>query len=50
MQNEVQTGTSMVKGTFESPNVSNEPGELVVASNGDLVVGNRFWTVFCKEV
>ena len=46
----VQTGSGMTKGTSESPQVSDEFGELVVASNGDLVVGNRFWTVFCKEV
>jgi Fungal Zn(2)-Cys(6) binuclear cluster domain len=46
----VQTGSGMAKGTSESPQVSDEFGELVVASNGDLVVGNRFWTVFCKEV
>jgi len=43
-------GSSMAEGTSESPQVSDEFGELVVASNGDLVVGNRFWTVFCKEV
>jgi hypothetical protein len=46
----VQTGSGMAKGTSESPQVADEFGELVVASNGDLVVGNRFWTVFCKEV
>lgn len=46
----LQTGSGMAKGTSESPQVSNEFGELVVASNGDLVIGNRFWTVFCKEV
>ncbi|OCL04052.1 hypothetical protein AOQ84DRAFT_269426, partial [Glonium stellatum] len=33
-----------------SGNPSATPGELVMASNGELVVGNRFWTVFCKEV
>jgi Fungal Zn(2)-Cys(6) binuclear cluster domain len=46
----VQPGSSMAKGTSESPQVSDEFGDLVVASSGDLVVGNRFWTVFCKEV
>jgi hypothetical protein len=46
----VQTGSGMAKGTSESPQVSDEFGDLVVASNGDLVVGNHFWTVFCKEV
>jgi len=45
-----QTGSDMAKGISESPQVSDEFGELVVASNGDLVVGDRFWTVFCKEV
>ncbi len=43
-------GSSMARGSSESPQVSDEFGELVVASNGDLLVGNRFWTVFCKEV
>jgi hypothetical protein len=46
----VQTVSSMAKGTSELPQVFDEFGELTVASNGDLVVGNRFWTVFCKEV
>ena len=46
----VQTSSGMAKGTSEPPQVSDEFGELAVASNGDLVVGNRFWTVFCKEV
>jgi Fungal Zn(2)-Cys(6) binuclear cluster domain len=46
----VQAGSGMAKGTSELPQVSDEFGELVVASNGDIVVGNRFWTVFCKEV
>jgi hypothetical protein len=46
----VQTGSGMAKGTSESPQVSEELGELVVASNGELAVGNHFWTVFCKEV
>ena len=46
----VQTDYGMAKDTLESPQVSDEFGELVVASNGDLVVDNRFWTVFCKEV
>jgi hypothetical protein len=49
-RDEVQTGSGMVKGTSESPQVPDEFGELVMASNGDIVVGNRFWTVFCKEV
>jgi hypothetical protein len=49
-RDEVQTGSGMAKGTSELPQVSNEFGELAVASNGDLVVGNRFWTIFCKEV
>jgi hypothetical protein len=46
----VQTGSGIAKGTSASPQVSEELGELVVASNGDLVIGDRFWTVFCKEV
>ena len=50
MRDGVQTGSGMAKGSLKSPQVSEEFGELEVASNGDLVVGNRFWTVFCKEV
>ena len=46
----VQTGSGMARGASESPQVSNEFGEVVVASNGDLVIEDRFWTVFCKEV
>lgn len=47
---EVQTGSDVEKRTSESPQASDEFGELVVASEGDLVVKDRFWTVFCKEV
>lgn len=46
----VQTGSGMTKGISESPQVLDESGHLTVDSNGDLVVGDRFWTVFCKEV
>jgi len=46
----VQTSSGMAKGTSELPQIPEESGELVVASNGDLAIGNRFWTVFCKEV
>lgn len=41
---------SIAKEISESPQVSNESGHLVIDSDGDLVVGDRFWTVFCKEV
>jgi hypothetical protein len=27
-----------------------EPSEVTVADNGDLIVGDQFWSVFCKEV
>lgn len=47
----VRLGSSLALGTLESLPVSEGFGELVVAaSNGDLVLGNRFWTVFCTEV
>ena len=46
----VQLGPSMAKATSESPQLSDELGELVDASNGDLIIRDRFWTVFCKEV
>lgn len=41
---------STVNGTSGPSQTSDELGDLEVASNGDLVVCNRFWTVFCKEV
>lgn len=25
-------------------------GYIIKSSNGELVVGDRFWTIFCKEV
>ncbi|KAL5321330.1 hypothetical protein ACEPPN_012145 [Leptodophora sp. 'Broadleaf-Isolate-01'] len=34
----------------KAPQVVEDFGVLEVASNGDLVVGEGFWTVFCKEV
>ena len=34
----------------EAPQEAEDFGVLEVASNGDLVVGEGFWTVFCKEV
>ncbi|KAK9481568.1 hypothetical protein V1527DRAFT_455887 [Lipomyces starkeyi] len=46
-RDEVQTGYGMAKGTSESPQVSDE---FMDTSNGDLVVGTRFWTVFCREI
>jgi hypothetical protein len=38
------------KHTFEPPQAAEDFGVLEVASNGDLVVGEGFWTIFCKEV
>jgi hypothetical protein len=46
----VQTEPVLTKNTSESPHLSGEFGELVLANNGNLIVGNQFWTVFCKEV
>jgi hypothetical protein len=34
----------------EQPQVAEDFGVLEIASNGDLVVGEGFWTVFCREV
>lgn len=48
--NEVSTDSDMEQRTSESSQVSDELGELVLAGDGDLVVKDRFWTVFCKEV
>ena len=47
---EVQTGSSRTKDTSESPQVSDQSRGLVVTNNGEIVVDDRFWTVFCKEV
>ena len=47
---EVQLGFGVPDIPSESPQDSDEFGELVLASDGDLVVADRFWTVFCKEV
>ncbi|KAK6335884.1 hypothetical protein TWF730_003258 [Orbilia blumenaviensis] len=30
--------------------IPQEPGSLIIESNGNLVVGDRFWTIFCGEV
>lgn len=49
-RDEMQRGSGMAQGSSQSPQVSDGFGELQVASNGDLVVGDQFWTVFCKEV
>lgn len=49
MQSESQVDSDMVKAVSELQ-AADQSGEFMVASNGDIVVGNRFWTVFCKEV
>ena len=46
----VHTGSNRINDTSESPQISDQSGGLVVTNNGDLVVDDRFWTVFCKEV
>jgi hypothetical protein len=46
--NEMSTDSS--GGNLDLPQISNESADLLVASNGDIVVGDRFWTIFCKEV
>ncbi|KAE9370962.1 hypothetical protein N431DRAFT_485055 [Stipitochalara longipes BDJ] len=45
-----EQSSSISNGIFEPPQVAEDFGVLEVASNGDLVVGEGFWTVFCKEV
>lgn len=45
-----QTQFGMAEGTLDPPRVFDEFGQLVVANDGDIIVGNRFWTIFCKEV
>ena len=47
----VQTSSDMATVSSESPQISDEFGELLVAeNNGNLAVEDRFWTIFCKEV
>jgi len=45
----VQTPPSTIDLTPDSQ-PSDESGDVFVADNGELVVGHRFWTVFCNEV
>ena len=47
---EIQTSSSRAKDTSESPQISDRSRGLVVTNNGDIVVDDGFWTVFCKEV
>ena len=47
---EMHASSSRANDTSESPQISDQSGALVVTNNGDLVVDDRFWTVFCKEV
>jgi hypothetical protein len=36
--------------TSSLPEINEDFGKLVIAKDGSLQVGNRFWTVFCDEV
>lgn len=47
---EMQTGSSRANDTSECIQISDQSSDLVVTNSGDLVVDDRFWTVFCKEV
>ena len=47
---EIQRGSSRANDASEFPQISDESSGLLVTHNGDLVVDDRFWTVFCKEV
>lgn len=42
-----QTDCSKAGGTSQA---SGDSGELAVAENGDLIVGDSFWSVFCNEI
>lgn len=41
---------NMTSGPSDSPPIIGGSEDIVVTSDGDLVVGTQFWTVFCKEV
>lgn len=47
---EVHAGSSRANDTSESSQSSDQSRSLVVTNDGDIVVDDRFWTVFCKEV
>ena len=47
-QGEAQKGSETARIDVELSQASDDFGSS--NSNGDIVVGNRFWTVFCKEV
>lgn len=47
---EMQTRSSEANDTAEPPQISDRSRSLVVTNDGDIVVDDRFWTVFCKEV
>ena len=47
---EMRVSSSRANDTSESPQTSEQSAGLVITNNGDLVVDDRFWTVFCKEV
>ncbi len=49
-QDDEQADLALSRRPSDTPQISNELGRLVVEANGELVVGDRFWTVFCKEV
>ncbi|KAK6504327.1 hypothetical protein TWF506_002530 [Arthrobotrys conoides] len=54
MEDVVQLGTPSASsgGLFEKTqsNTPQEPDNMILESNGDLIVGDRFWTIFCGEV
>ncbi len=47
---ELQNGYHAVNKEAEITQNFENARQLDTTSNGDIVVGNRFWTVFCKEV
>ena len=47
---ELETSPGMEYGIGYPSQKLEDIGDLVVANDGDLLVRDRFWTVFCKEV
>jgi len=46
----IQVPAGMIIDTSDSPQIFHGFDDMLLTNNGDLVLGNQFWTVFCKEV
>lgn len=44
-----RSASDLEESLAESLHIENPPKEVVIAQNGDITVGDQFWSVFCKE-